>query len=150
FLHQVMIYSQSQTGNMKKILIFSLAYYPHVGGAEIAIKEIADRISDIEFDLITQRFDAKDAATEKVGNVLVHRVGQGRGYFSKILFIPRAAAHAIRLHQEKNFDACWAMMSYMLLPIVLMRNRGVRLPYALTLQEGDTYQHMFGRIRILP
>ena len=37
----------------KKALIFSLSYLPHlVGGAEIAVKEITDRISsnDIEFD----------------------------------------------------------------------------------------------------
>ena len=31
---------------MKKILIFSLAYYPkHIGGAEVAIKEITDRMA---------------------------------------------------------------------------------------------------------
>jgi glycosyltransferase involved in cell wall biosynthesis len=56
----------------------------------------------------------------------------------------------LHLHREKKFDALWAMMSYMLLPIVIMRIRGVHLPYALTLQEGDTYAHMFGRLRILP
>ena len=33
----------------KKILIFSLAYYPkHIGGAEIAIKEITYRLSSIQ------------------------------------------------------------------------------------------------------
>ena len=41
---------------MKRVLIFSLAYYPHVGGAEIALKEITDEISDIEFHLITLNF----------------------------------------------------------------------------------------------
>jgi len=135
---------------MKKLLIFSLAYYPHVGGAEIAIKEITDRISDIEFDLITLRFGERDAAKEKIGNVTVHRIGSGSSYFSKIIFVMRAAFYAARLHKEKKFDGAWAMMSYMLLPIVLMRRRGIKLPYALTLQEGDTYGHMFGRLRILP
>jgi hypothetical protein len=44
---------------MKKVLIFSLAYFPkHVGGAEVAIKEITDRISDIEFHMVTNRFDS--------------------------------------------------------------------------------------------
>ena len=33
---------------MKKILIFSTAYIPFIGGAEIAIKEIAERLTDIE------------------------------------------------------------------------------------------------------
>ena len=39
-----------------RILIFSLAYYPQVGGAEVALKEITDRIPDIEFHLLTLQF----------------------------------------------------------------------------------------------
>jgi len=42
-----------------KVLIFSLAYLPFVGGAEIAIKEITDRLTDIEFDMITVNLDGK-------------------------------------------------------------------------------------------
>lgn len=134
---------------MKKILIFSLAYYPRVGGAEVAIKEITDRVSDIEFHMVTMRFGPTDAAEEKIGNVLVHRVGNGASYLSKILFVPRAALCAARLHRRQKFDALWAMMSYMLLPVVLLRMSNIRIPYALTLQEGDTERHMFGRVRIL-
>ncbi len=132
---------------MKKVLIFSLAYYPRVGGAEVAIKEITDRIGDIEFHLVTLRFSRADARDEKLGNVVVHRVGSGSSYLNKVLFIPRAARFAKKLHQKEKFDAAWAMMSYMLLPVVLS---GLPIPYALTLQEGDTPQHMFGRLRILP
>ncbi len=137
---------------MKKILIFSLAYYPRVGGAEVAIKEITDRIAphDIEFHIVTLRFSRADAQEEKIGNIWVHRVGGGSSYFSKLLFIPAAALAARRLHSAERFDAAWAMMSYMLLPLALARLRGVRLPWVLTLQEGDTYEHMFSRLRILP
>ena len=137
---------------MKKVLIFSLAYYPHVGGAEVAIKEITDRIApgDIEFHMITMRFSPHDVAEEKIGNVFVHRIGMGGGYLSKILFIPRAASAAARLYRKEKFDAAWAMMSYMLLPLVLLRMKGITLPYAVTLQEGDTYEHMFARLRVLP
>src|SRR3989344_4848554 len=131
--------------NVKKILIFSLAYYPHVGGAEVAIKEITDRINDIEFHMITMRFSRADARVEKIGNVLVYRVGGGDSYFSKMLFIPRAMLKARQLERTEKFDGAWAMMSYMTLPLVFLH-----LPYALTLQEGDTYGHMFARARILP
>ncbi|MCX6786437.1 MAG: glycosyltransferase family 4 protein [Candidatus Kaiserbacteria bacterium] len=140
---------------MKRILIFSLAYYPHVGGAEIALKEITDRISaeEIEFHMVTMNFGG-EALEEKIGNVFVHRVGPPAGghasYFQKILFIPRAAATAARLHRTHHFTAFWAMMSYMLFPIVLLRFMGLRNPYLLTLQEGDPWQHMFGRWFILP
>ena len=131
--------------NVKKILIFSLAYYPHVGGAEVAIKEITDRIFDVEFHMVTLRFSSADKAEEKIGNVFVHRVGSGASYLSKILFVHRAAFKARQLHRTEKFDGAWAMMSYMLLPLAFLR-----LPYALTLQEGDTYGHMFARARILP
>lgn len=135
----------------RKILIFSLAYFPkYVSGAEIAIKEITARIPDVEFHLITQRFDGEEAAEERIGAVTVHRVGMGSSYFSKMLFLPRAAWRARSLHKRTHFDALWAMMSYMLLPIALARTLGVRVPYALSLQEGDTFRHMFGRLRILP
>lgn len=140
----------SYTLSMKRVLIFSLAYYPKVGGAEVAIKEITDRIPDVEFHLVTLRFAATDAKEERMGNVVVHRVGSGGSYWSKILFIPDAAAAGIQLEKKYAFDAAWAMMSYMTLPLILMRLLGTRLPYALTLQEGDTEQHMFGRLRILP
>ncbi len=137
-------------GVMKhRVLIFSLAYYPHIGGAEVAIKEITDRIPDVEFHMLTLNFGA-DAREEKIGNVFVHRLGKNASYLSKILFVSRAARTAARLHRARPFDASWAMMSYMLFPIVLLRFLGVRVPYLLTLQEGDPWQRMFNRWFILP
>lgn len=135
---------------MKKILIFSLAYYPHhVSGAEAAIKEITDRISDIEFHLITLRFNSADTRTEKLGTVVVHRVGSG-SYIGKILFPFTAALAARRLDRTEHFDALWAMMTYMLLPVVLAKFWGVRAPHVVTLQDGDSYEKVFGRARIRP
>lgn len=54
---------------MKRTLIFSLAYYPkHVAGAEVAIKEITDRIDpdEIEFHMITNRFGSPLQIAEAV------------------------------------------------------------------------------------
>ena len=65
------------TSEKKKVLIFSLAYRPLIGGAEIALEEITKRISNYEFHLITARFDAKNLPYEKLGNVFVYRVGWG-------------------------------------------------------------------------
>ena len=134
---------------MKRILIFSLAYYPHIGGAEIAIKEITDRIKNIEFHIVTLNFGG-EKREEKIENVFVHRTGNSASYISKILFAPRSALRVARLHREHHFDAFWAMMSYMLFPIVLLRWSGIRAPYMLTLQEGDPFSHTFNRWFILP
>lgn len=144
----------------KRILIFSLNYYPFVGGAEVAIKEITDRVEDIEFHLIAYRFDSALPKEERIGNVIVHRVGIGKrditarqifhpiAYLAKILYVPLAVLAAWRLTRALRFDAFWAMMSYMLFPIVLLRFVGVRRPYVLTLQEGDPFEHVFERRRI--
>lgn len=137
----------------KRILIFSLAYYPsHVSGAEVAIKEITDRIdvTDIEFHLITLRFERNDLSEEKIGNVMVYRVGKSGSYVSKTLFPITAALKACSLHKQYSFSAAWAMMTYMLLPVVVLRLLGVRIPHILTLQDGDPYERVFKRIHILP
>ena len=134
---------------MKRVLIFSLAYYPHVGGAEVALKEITDRIKDIEFHMLTLRFKG-EPREERVGNVFVHRIGNGSSYLSKILFVPRAAFAARAMHASLHFDALWAMMSYMVLPVVLAQFLSVRPPYLLTLQDGDPFSRTFGRWFILP
>lgn len=147
----------------KRILIFSLTYYPRfAGGAEVAIKEITDRIGDgdFEFHMVTLRLDATFPHEERIGSVIVHRVGPGRRdlsyaqsfdlltYILKILYVPLAATKAARLHRERTFDAFWAMMSYMLFPIVILAWRGVRVPYLLTLQEGDPFERVFNRPHI--
>lgn len=129
-----------------RILIFSLSYIPLVGGAEVAVKEITDRIQDIEFDMVTLRFDKSHPKFEKVGNINVYRIGGGFGYLSKILFVPQAAMFAMRRH----YDALWSLMTYMLLPVVIARILGNRTPYILTLQDGDPWTHVFNRFRIFP
>jgi glycosyltransferase involved in cell wall biosynthesis len=138
---------------MKRILIFSLAYYPSfVSGAESAIKDITERIepSDIEFHMITLKFDRTAAREEQIGNVHVHRVGYGGKYMSKISFIPLAAVMAKKLNTQKPFDALWVMMTYMLFPVMLARMLGMRVPYILSLQDGDPYEKVFERWFIAP
>lgn len=148
---------------MKKILIFSLVYYPnYIGGAEVAIKEITDRIapSDYEFHMITLRLDSILPTEEKIGNVTVYRIGWSTVnpsindlvrfpmYFLKVFYPVIAFFKAISLDRKYHYDGCWAMMSYMGFPIVLLRLFYRFIPYLLTLQEGDTPEYMGGRFRI--
>ena len=138
--------------NTKKIIIFSLAYYPRfVGGAEVAIKEITDRISkdDIEFHLITLRFDSNLPKKESIGNVIVHRIGWSRPNpsvldlrkfpfaLTKMWFQLGAAIKALSLHRRYRFDAAWAMMAHSSGIPTTIFNMVSGVPYVLTLQEGD-------------
>ena len=138
---------------MKKILIFSLAYYPRfVSGAEAAVREITDRISssDIEFHMLTLRFDTKDARYEHIGNIHVHRIGIGPSYLSKVLFIPLSVIGGVYFCRKYKIDALWVIMTYMLFPVALIRFFGLQRPYVLTLQDGDPYEKVFGRTFIKP
>jgi glycosyltransferase involved in cell wall biosynthesis len=137
----------------KKIAVFSLAYYPSfVSGAEAAIKEITHRIDkeDIEFHVITLRFDTESPRREVIDTVVVHRVGFGGVYLSKILYIPLAALKARSLHRQEPLVGMWAMMTYMTMPLTLARWLGVRVSYVLTLQDGDPYEKVFERWFIKP
>lgn len=142
----------------KKILIFSLDYYPgEVGGAEVAIKEITDRISPdtIEFHLVTLHYDKSMAKEEQIGNVYVHRIGFGWKnptiadrrkfplHLNKHLFQFTAAFKALMLHRKYCFDGIWAMMAHSCgVPAALFKLVHPRIPFVLTLQEGDPPEHI--------
>lgn len=137
----------------KKVLIFSLAYYPSfVSGAEAAIKEITNRINpeDIEFHVITHLFEKDAPREEEIDNVTVHRVGFGNAYISKVLFIPLAALKARSLHSNEKFAGMWAMMTYMTMPLMLAKWLGVNVPHLVTFQDGDPYDKVFERWFIRP
>jgi glycosyltransferase involved in cell wall biosynthesis len=143
---------------MKKILIFSLNYYPHfVGGAEVAIKEITDRCSssNYEFHLIALHIDSELPAIEKIGNVTVHRIGftlKNPGiadlkkfplHLNKYFYQIAAYRHAAQLHKREQFDATWAMMAHSCaIPAGFFKRRFPGVPYLLTLQEGDPPAHI--------
>ncbi|MFA6050286.1 MAG: glycosyltransferase family 4 protein [Candidatus Paceibacterota bacterium] len=146
----------------KRILIFSLAYYPKfVGGAEVAIKEITDRCGDdFEFDMITLRLDKALPKVEKIGNVTVYRIGFAKHnpkaeellrfpmYLAKVFFPVAAAIKSIVLHHDKKYDALWSMMTYMGFPAVLFKFFHPKVPFVLTIQDGDSIEHITGRRRI--
>ncbi len=133
----------------KKILIFSTAYLPLVGGAEIAVKEITDRLGDYDFDLITARLDSKLPKKEVVGRVNVYRIGLGCSWDKFILMF---TGHwlASKLHQNKNYDAMWAIMaSFGGLSAVLFKKKHSHIPFLLTLQEGDNLKAIESKTKIL-
>lgn len=150
---------------MKKILIFSLAYYPDVvGGAEVAIKEITDRISsgEIEFDMVTLRFDSTLPKFEKIGNVNVYRVGFACKKpkiedlvkfpltLNKYLFPVIGYLKACELHKKNHYDATWAMMAnYAGFAASFFKARFPEVGYLLTLQEGDPIEYIKHRVRFV-
>ncbi len=128
---------------MKHILIFSTAYFPLVGGAEVAMKEITDRITDIRFDLICAKIRPGLLSKEQIGNVTVHRVGFGHP-IDKFLLPVLGTFRALRLEKP---DAIWSLMAsfggFAALTYTWLRPSTKLL---LTLQEGDPLEHYDRRV----
>lgn len=143
---------------MRRVLIFSLAYYPKfIGGAEVAVKHITDLIppEEIEFDMITVR--QGQAAVERLGNVNVYRVGFGGSrndpvnsdsrisIFSKIFFVPLAYWKSIELQSKREYSAVWAIMaSYGGFVAHLFKRKYKKVPLLLTIQEGEKFERRKG------
>ena len=143
---------------MKRILIFSLNYYPkYIGGAEVAIKEITDRLSceAFEFDMVTLRFDSSLPEYERIGNINIHRIGFSRKeaeikdlskfplFLNKIYFQFGATIKAFSLHRKKKYDAIWAMMAHSCgVPALFFKLLLPNIRFILTLQEGDPPEYI--------
>lgn len=137
----------------KRILIFSLVYYPNfIGGAEVAIKEITDRLhGDFEFDMVTLRLDAHLPSIERIGNVTLYRVGWTGGdkkvspdslpkslHFNKYAMLLTGLWKAIQLHRKHKYVIIWSMMAtYNSFAALFFKLLYPKVKFLLTLQEGD-------------
>lgn len=143
------------------IIVFSLAYEPFIGGAEIAIREIMTRLPHASFDVITLRFNNSLPERETIGNVTIHRIGFSIKdptpaqmtafplYLNKVVFPVAAALAARKLLRKKRYDFAWAIMSYMSFPAYFL-SKLTGLPYAVMLQDGDAIEHITDRWRVRP
>lgn len=131
------------------VVIFATAYFPLVGGAEVALKEITDRLPKGNFHLVTAKIRRGLASRERWGNVEVYRVGVGHP-IDKLL-LPFVAPFIARwLQRGVRRPVAWALMAsyggFAALFYALFRP-SVRL--LLTLQEGDPLDYIERRVGVL-
>jgi glycosyltransferase involved in cell wall biosynthesis len=131
------------------ILIFSTAYYPMVGGAEVAIREITNQLkNDYKFDLITAKILKNTSRVEKIDNVTVYRIGFGVKTLDKLLLPFWGAFLAGKLHGKNSYFCFWGMMATFgsgagyFYNIVRALSGEKKIPMILTLQEGDSEEHL--------
>ncbi len=126
----------------KRIVIFTTAYLPFIGGAEIAVKELTERLLDFEFVVITPRLKPSLPAEELIGRTKVIRVGRGN-WFDKLLFWYNGEKVA---RKQSSFDLIWAVMaSYGGLAALRYKKKNPTIPFFLNLQEGDSVYHIYSR-----
>ena len=131
---------------MTRILVFATTYFPLVGGAEVALKEVTDRMPSIQFDLICAKIKPGLPATEQIGNITVHRVGVGKS-IDKFLLPVFGVKKALTLG---TFPVIWSLMAsfggFAALAYTWVRPTTRLL---LTLQEGDPLEHYDRRAGLL-
>jgi len=120
----------------KRILLFSTAYKPFVGGSEIAIEEVVKHLPDVFFDIVTPRFKRGLPKLEVSDNFRIHRIGWG-WFLDKFIFPVSGFLYSRKLIKEGQYDffhvfqasqaggAAWLLKFFYR-----------RIPLILTLQEG--------------
>ena len=132
----------------KKVLIFSTAYLPLVGGAEIAVDEITKRLPAWQFDLITAKIHKGLKKEEKINNINVYRVGFGFN-FDKYLLPFLGLIKAKQLEKKNRYDLSWSIMaSFGGFLGLRFKKKYPNKKWLLTLQEGDTPKHILRRVGI--
>ena len=140
------------------IAVFSLAYYPFEGGAEVAIREIADRLPDFNFLIFTYKFNRNWLHKERKNNTEIVRVGKGKSgekyygrIWNKIAYIFYAWQGAEKAHKEARIEMIWAVMaSYGAIAALLFKFNHPSIPFLLTVQEGDSERHLiFGKFGLV-
>jgi len=148
----------------RRILIFSLVYYPRfIGGAEVTVKEVTDRIpsEEMEFDMITLRLDSRLPRYEKIGNVNVYRIGWSANqktssdslpwylHLNKYFFLILGPLKALSLNKKRKYDAIWSLMAtYNSFAAVFFKILKPKIKFVFTLQDGDPIEYI--KRRALP
>src|SRR3989339_238877 len=135
----------------KHILVFSLAFKPLIGGAEVALFEIARRLTKYHFDIVTLRFSHAHSKKEDFGeNITVWRVGWGGSKFDKYTYPFLALCKALRLSKDRQFILSWSMMANLAgFAALFFKWLNPKTPFVLTLQEGDPEEHIKRRLGIM-
>ncbi|MBU6142075.1 glycosyltransferase family 4 protein [Patescibacteria group bacterium] len=130
------------------IAVFSFAYAPFEGGAEVALREIMRRLPAFSFTVFTAHFDERSSIHEVQDHVEIIRLGKPtrRRYgllVKKVRYIFQAWQAAEERHRRARFDAIWVVMaSYGGIAALLFKMKHPSIPMLLTVQEGDSERHL--------
>lgn len=121
-----------------RILVFSTDdFLPPAGGAETAIWEIARRTPQHSYVLICGRLDRHRIQQQAVGNVLIRRIGIGSPRIDAFLLAFYGSVVALRMHRIQKFDFIWSVMASYGAGAATVFHWFTRVPFLLTLQEGN-------------
>jgi len=130
---------KEEIGSVKKadqrVLVFSTTFYPHAGAAELALCDLVRSLPNVEFDVITTKFN-KDTMGDECGipNVNLYRVGYGYT-FDKYLLPFMGARVGRKLRSEHSYMFQWALFASYGAMAALFSGRKKSLPLLITLAD---------------
>lgn len=129
-------------GEKPKIIVCATAYRPYVGGAEVAIEEVARRLwRHFDFYIVTARMSRRLPVYEKVQEGVIIRIGFGMRLDKWLLpfLATRRVRKIIAGFQKKDRVLLWGMdISQGSLAALMAGWRMPRLPFVLTVQYGES------------
>ena len=135
--YEQIIKPEDQVKKLRRVLVFTPAYRPMIGGSEIALEEIIRRLPDVFFDIITPRYKREFKAFEPGSNFNIYRVGSVFEV-AKLMFPILGFFKAVKLMRDKNYDVAHAYQaSYGGGAGWLSKLFYPKLKFILTLQEGE-------------
>ena len=139
---------KERLNNKPHILIFVPAYLPSEGPAEKAVAEIIKRLPGWEFDIITARLKKDLSKEDHNGSVHIYRLGAGQ--MSDKYFLPlKGVILAIRLNKKYNYHLAWAIMASYGAIAASIFSIFKRVPFLLSVYEGDISDKIMKRGVIL-
>ena len=127
---------------MKKIIVFTTSYFPYIGGVEVAIREIASRLTgSFDFVIITARRDKKLPKSENFPEGLVRRIGFG-SFFDKWLLIFFGPV-LTKKYIKKGETILWGMdISQGSFSASILKFFHQDIPFVLTVQYGESKKYL--------
>jgi glycosyltransferase involved in cell wall biosynthesis len=119
--------------------VFAWFYLPFVGGAELFLRAVTQRLRDrFDFVIVTTRLQRGLLAVESEPGLTIVRVGLGAA-LDKFLYLPAAPVRALRLGR---FDLVHAVMVSGGAFAAAAYLKARRLPSLLSLQDGDSEEYV--------
>lgn len=126
---------RSRLDEKSKIVVFTPAFMPVKGPAEDATLELAKRMINYDFDIITAKLSPELSSHEKVGRINIYRMGSGRN-LDKYLLAFFGGFKAWRLHKENNYQVAWGIMASYGAIATIIFSLLTRVAFLVSLFEG--------------
>ncbi len=123
---------------MKKVLVFTLAYFPFVGGAEVALREVTKRLKHkYQFEIVTAMMKPLPKK-EKIDGIPVRRLGFGIKWLDKLLFY----SFAVRYGSSKKPDIVFGLLENQAALAARSVARKTGAKCIINLQSGDSEEYI--------